>query len=188
VIGYGREMRRALLIVSLLTTACTDPYLIATHEKLTHTPGCGLPFGAPSDAHPSTALTLCPANALSGFVIVKGTGRHTAYGDPRDPFMPNALPDPAGCAGSARDAFSPARAFWDGVEVGLRKNLTAVISTGSHQDCTDVTPTPELLAIRLVDWADLDRTVAVVEASMRANDICSPIAIEVGGLRCVTSL
>ena len=186
-----RPVRSLLVVVIvLILSGCADP----REEKLLHNPGCNVPFGTAASARvPVTdsvsELVVCASDPWgpAGFVTVKGPGRRSAYGDTHDPFAPNSLPDPAGCAGEV-GVPSASRAFWAEVSAELRDRSIVVIGTGVHQACGGDSVAPELLALRLVDWADLDAAVALVQAAMRAHDICSPIALEIGGVRCGTSL
>jgi hypothetical protein len=103
-----------------------------------------------------------------------------------DAFEPNALEEPtAGCSSSSTD-FTNSRAFWAEVHAQLRTRNIVTNGSGTNRGCNNASPA--LLSIRLVDWADLDATRALVETAMSTHDICSTVAIEVVGVACVQAL
>lgn len=176
-------MRLVAVGLGVLLSAC-DPYEAAKQEKLAHLPGCNVPFGTPDQAHVA-GLALCGAHqsAPAGFVIVTGQGTRSAYGDLNDPFMPNALSEPGSCAGAGGD-FTASRAFWAQVGRGLREKLIIQNGQGVSEVCDGERRQPDLLGFRIIDWADLDKTVEFVKGAMSAHDICSPVVVEVGGVTC----
>lgn len=180
-------MMRWFLLALLLGLCGCDPYEAAKNKKLSQTQGCNVPFGTPADSVSEATVCEATPHGPSGFVTVKGTGLRSAYGDRYDSFAPNDSADPAGCGGGPAD-LAASRAFWAQVHAGLRERLIVWVGVGSHRDCADQLLTPELLTIRIVDWADLDATVALVRAAMSEHDICSPIAVEVGGVQCFVAL
>ena len=162
----------------------TDPYERASQEKLAHSPGCSIPFGQPALAQVVaddglSALTVC-AHDRGGFVLVTGRGGHAAHSSAEA-----AIPPPAGCPAPVPD--DPERsAFWKQIRQGLRDGLIVQNGFGLHLDCDGAIAHPERLAIRVVDWADLGATIAIVRAAMRDHDICGVVAIEVAGVACAT--
>jgi hypothetical protein len=178
-------MRLASVGLLIFLTSCADPYDLAVREKLTHANGCNVPFNSPAATHVPD-LTLCEWTPLgpAGFVVVRGTGAHSAYGDVNDAFAPNALTEPNSDCPSSH--FTDSRAFWAEVHAQLRTRNIVTNGSGTNRGCAETSPA--LLSIRLVDWADVDATRALVETAMRTHDICSTVAIEVVGVACVQSV
>ncbi len=200
--AYAQPMR-ALALVLLAAACCpqprstspaaaapapasrpSDPYEAPTLDTLSHTPGCDIPFGSPEQAHivadgTVSALTVCPRG---GFVTVTGRGQRAVYGKAEAAIAP-----PAGCAVPADD--DPERAaFWQQVRQGMRDKSIVQNGFGLHLECDGSIAKPEGIAVGIVDWADLDATVAIVVEAMRAHDICGPLVIAVHGVECTQLL
>jgi hypothetical protein len=183
-------MRTLAAAMVVLVSGCGQVYDAVKQDKLQRNPGCNVPFADSMSAHINASdsiseLTVCPAGPRgpAGFVIVKGAGKRSAYGDVGDQFFPNAFVETtAGCPGAEGD-FTAARGFWAQVHNRLRERLIVQNGTGSHEDCGGASSV-QISALKIVDWNDLDTTVSIVDLAMRDHKICSQVAIDVVGVEC----
>lgn len=168
-----------LVVVPSLIMAC-DPYELASSDKFSKLTTCELPLGTPEAAHitPGEKTSALSLKDGAGVVVLQGSGTHSVYGDPRGPWMRNVLPDPDGCGEGVSDVHA-SRAFWGEVQAELRARVVVMNGEGAVDG---------LLTIKLIDWADLDGTIELVNRAMTKHQVCSRVALEVRGLTCALAL
>lgn len=186
-------MRVWVLGVSVMAVACLDPYEAARERKFGQLSGCSGPLGTADSVEVPTSplvspLVVCPSvdggvPYPAGYVLIKGLGRESVYGDWHDAWVPNVVPEPGDCPGWSGD-YGASRAFWNEVHVSMREQLLVTNGRGGGDRCEGEPSSPDLMGLSLIDWADLAPTVAIVQRAMLKHDVCSPIIVEVKGLSC----